>query len=156
MDRSFWTTVAASTLGVLIAVAILYGLAWFSDSPLLRGTLGRLNKSVVAYPVKPVASVPLMGVVGSPAAESHAPYTGPLRIAPSDIPAVPASSLAALSPEARERARQDGVKKEAAWQKFYQRPSGCEKADGPVFIECANQHIRARRSFETLYAAGKL
>lgn len=156
MDRSFWTTVAASTLGVLIAVAILHGLAWFDGGSFLRDTLGRLNKSVASYPVKPAASVPPAGVVGSPAAESHVPYTGPLRIAPGHIPAAPASSLAALSPEERERVRQDGVKKEAAWQRFYQKPAGCEKADGPVFIECANQHIRARRSFETLYAAGKL
>ncbi len=157
MDRGFWKTVLASTLGVLIAAAILHGLALLDVISLrdpVRDALGRLNKSVAAYPVKPArtAPEPTGAVVVEPA--TGTPYTGPLRIAPgSDIPQAPASSL---SPEARERLQKDSAKKEAAWQKFYQKPQGCEKADGPVFIECANHHIRARRSFETLYAAGKL
>ncbi len=157
MDRGFWKTVAASTLGVLIAAAILHGLALLgviSVRDPVRDALGRLNKSVAAYPVKPAKAAPEPASTTAADTAAGTPYTGPLRIAPgSDIPAAPLSSL---SPEARERVQKDSAQKEAAWQKFYQRPQGCEKAEGPVFIECANHHIRARRSFETLYAAGKL
>jgi len=46
--------------------------------------------------------------------------------------------------------------KEEAWKRYYQRPETCDRAEGQAFVECANQHIRAKRKFEELWAAGKL
>jgi hypothetical protein len=37
------------------------------------------------------------------------------------------------------------------------RPAHCaDPATSQVMVECANEHIRAKRRFEELYAAGKL
>lgn len=46
--------------------------------------------------------------------------------------------------------------KESAWSRYYRKPAACENADGQAFVDCANQHIRAKRQFEQLWAAGKL
>ncbi|MBL8388911.1 MAG: hypothetical protein JNK17_11920 [Hydrogenophaga sp.] len=46
--------------------------------------------------------------------------------------------------------------KEEAWKRYYKRPVHCGDAVGEAFVECGNHHIRAKRKFEELYAAGKL
>ena len=57
--------------------------------------------------------------------------------------------------EAQQRlARQ--IAKEEAWKRYYQRPNTCDSAEGQAFVDCANEHIRAKRKFEELWAAGKL
>lgn len=50
----------------------------------------------------------------------------------------------------------EATAKENAWKRYYTKPAHCDKADGPAFVECANQYIRAKRAFDELYAAGKL
>lgn len=61
---------------------------------------------------------------------------------------------------ARELEARDAIERQAmkenAWKRYYQRPESCDRAEGQAFIECANQHIRAKRKFEELWAAGKL
>lgn len=45
------------------------------------------------------------------------------------------------------------AQKEAAWQRFYQPRPACLESSS---VECGNEHIRARRDFESRYSAGKL
>lgn len=139
MDRSFWKTVAATVLGVFIAMGILHVLEAYQ----LRSVVSQLNRAVPAYPVAPA----------QPSAAAPAK--------PSDIPAQ-GNVLAIAKPSAnqtveqRDQQQAEAQKKEAAWQKFYRRPAHCDRPEGPQFVECANQHIRARRSFDAQYADGKL
>jgi hypothetical protein len=57
--------------------------------------------------------------------------------------------------EDQKRAVQAEVdRKESAWKRFYKPSPGCEAAS--TSVECANEHIRAKREFEARYAAGKL
>jgi hypothetical protein len=73
--------------------------------------------------------------------------------------------LAALEAEMKQRAREAAEqaaaeaarRKERAWERYYQRPAFCsENPTSAQLIECANQHIRARRQFEELWASGRL
>ncbi len=55
----------------------------------------------------------------------------------------------------RIRARQEEAeKREAAWKRFYRPSAGC--AASTVSIECANEHIRAKKEFEAKYGTGQL
>ena len=62
--------------------------------------------------------------------------------------------------QARETATREAMArqtaKEEAWKRYYQRPETCDQAEGQAFVDCANQHIRTKRRFEELWAAGKL
>jgi ABC-type multidrug transport system fused ATPase/permease subunit len=45
--------------------------------------------------------------------------------------------------------------REAAWSRYYVKPKRCENpASNEVLVECANEHIRAKRAFEKKYADG--
>ena len=58
---------------------------------------------------------------------------------------------------AESRLREEADRRERAWAKFYVKPSKCEyTANNETLVECANEHIRAKRRFEVAYAAGKL
>lgn len=46
--------------------------------------------------------------------------------------------------------------REDAWKRYYKKPVHCDDAVGDAFVECGNHHIRAKRKFEELYAAGRL
>lgn len=148
MDRSFWKTVLATTLGVLIAAAIVYGVCLLVAPAGMhpRELMGQLNRSI---PAKPVAVTP-------PKPQENKP---PAAAAPSQpavvVLAAPASAATGTISGTGDAAFTD-ARKEAAWQKYYKRSAQCDKPDGSGFVECANQHIRARRNFEALYAAGKL
>jgi hypothetical protein len=49
------------------------------------------------------------------------------------------------------------ARKERAWNRFYKKPSQCDgNPTSDVMTECANHYIRAKREFESAYAAGKL
>lgn len=62
-----------------------------------------------------------------------------------------ATAAAAFAQQREQQRRED------AWANFYRRPERCvQPADTAVFTECANEHVRARRRFEELWAAGKL
>jgi hypothetical protein len=59
--------------------------------------------------------------------------------------------------DARRAALEEAARKERAWARFYKRPASCDNNPNPDhMVECANQHIRAKRQFEEAYAAGKL
>lgn len=55
-----------------------------------------------------------------------------------------------------QRAQELQFAKDQAWNRYYRKPASCQNADGQAFVECANHHIRAKRQFEELWAAGKL
>lgn len=143
MDRSFWKTVLATTLGVLIAAAILYGLclALWPAGLAMHDLMGQMNRSI---PARPVAVAPPKPAPVATPATGAAPNTVVLAAPAASAPSGSAETVAT------------DARKEAAWQKYYKRSAQCDKPDGSGFVECANQHIRARRTFEALYAAGKL
>lgn len=52
---------------------------------------------------------------------------------------------------------EEATRKELAWSRYYRKPARCDSPpDGPEMVKCANEFIRAKRSFESLYAGGKL
>lgn len=55
--------------------------------------------------------------------------------------------------EARRAAAAAVERKDKAWARFYRKPAHC--ADSAT-VECANDYIRAKRSFEEKYARGEL
>lgn len=185
MDRAFWKTVTATAVGVLLALAIAFGVQQYG----LQHLVGDLNKAVPAYPIKPVPARQTPPAAGAATAMAPAPEATPNGALPEAgaqaNPAVEAKdaqprsvrgdilvirsggtklltnvpeggSGADLSPEERAERQAEARRKDAAWRKFYQRPAGCDKAEGAALVECANHYIRAKRSFETLYNAGEL
>jgi hypothetical protein len=59
--------------------------------------------------------------------------------------------------DAKRAAIEEAARKERAWLKFYKRSPYCDNnPNNEQMMDCANQHIRARRQFEESYAAGKL
>ena len=80
------------------------------------------------------------------------------RQEPGRRPPSPALALALAAEESAQQAAVEAARrKERAWLRFYRRPDFC--ADNPTpaqMVQCANQHIRARRAFEERYPAGKL
>lgn len=59
--------------------------------------------------------------------------------------------------DAKRAALEEAARKERAWARFYKRPASCDNNPTPEhMVDCANQHIRAKRQFEDAYAAGKL
>lgn len=59
--------------------------------------------------------------------------------------------------QAKRAALDEQIRRERAWQKFYKRPAKCdENPNSETMMQCANEHIRAKRQFDELYAAGKL
>lgn len=146
MDRSFWKTVLATTLGVLVAAAILFGLhlVLWPGGVAMHDLMGQMNRSIPARPVA-VAPPKPAGPAATPAVTAAPSPTSVVLAAPTV--SAPSGTADAMAADAR---------KEAAWQKYYKRSPQCDKPDGSGFVECANQHIRARRAFEAQYAAGKL
>ena len=58
---------------------------------------------------------------------------------------------------AKRAAQEEAARKERAWASFYKRAPHCDNApNDQQMVECANQHIRARRQFEDAYAAGRI
>ena len=56
---------------------------------------------------------------------------------------------------ARQAAADEETRRETAWLNFYRKPAWCD--DPPsieALVQCANQHIRAKRSFEAAYKPG--
>jgi len=59
--------------------------------------------------------------------------------------------------EARQASIDEATRREAAWAKFYRKPAMCDNPpSNEALVECANQHIRAKRAFEAAYSSGKL
>ena len=56
--------------------------------------------------------------------------------------------------EAKSALQAEVIRKEAAWKKFYKPLPACVGVTASV--ECANEHIRAKRAFEVKFAAGEL
>lgn len=59
--------------------------------------------------------------------------------------------------DARRAALDEAARRERAWAKFYKRAPNCDNnPNQEQLVECANQHIRAKRQFDEAYVAGKL
>lgn len=59
-----------------------------------------------------------------------------------------ASRIATLNAEAARR--------EASWAKFYVPSPFCKNPDNRATMECANEHLRAKKEFDRKWAAGEL
>ena len=69
-----------------------------------------------------------------------------------------AAKLDPDSAEARRAAAEAAARKERAWAQYYRKPAICDNQaiNDAQMVQCANDYIRAKRSFEEQYAAGKL
>ena len=56
--------------------------------------------------------------------------------------------------EARRAAAHEVDRREEAWRRFYRPTPGC--VGTVVSVQCANEHIRAKREFEERYSSGRL
>ena len=130
--------------GILLAgtIAFLVRL-WF-----LNHALGRVNEAVITINKQTQHQIERERELAA-AAQAAA------RQQEAERRAVEAAMQRARELEARERLTRE-IAKEEAWKRYYQRPDTCDRAEGQAFVECANQHIRAKRKFEELWAAGKL
>lgn len=69
--------------------------------------------------------------------------------------AVAASQRAAE--DVRRQAVDADTRREQAWARFYKKPAQCDESRGGTWtVECANDYIRAKRTFDERYDAGKL
>ncbi len=59
-----------------------------------------------------------------------------------------ANQIAALNAEVARR--------EASWAKFYVPSPFCKNPDNSATMECANEHLRAKKAFDKQWAAGEL
>lgn len=143
-EANFWKIALAVAAGILLAGSIAFlARLWF-----MHRALEQINQSVNS-----------LGRQAQEQIQREQQRQAQLR-------------AAALEREARKRAEEadrerlrqlvekqlleQKLAKEAAWQRYYRKPELCDKAEGAAFVECANHHIRAKRKFEELWAAGKL
>jgi hypothetical protein len=130
--------------GILVAGAIaLVARLWFVDQ-----ALGRVNEAVMTINKQTQQQI-------ERERERAAAVQAAARQQEAERRAIEAATQRAKELETKERLTRQ-IAKEEAWKRYYQRPDTCDRAEGQAFVECANQHIRAKRKFEELWAAGKL
>ncbi len=148
---------------VAIAMAV-YSIEQLLDTSARSEALKHIGDAAISAPPSaglvppPVASAAAASAPVAAAQVASAPATGSQQ-------ETDAQKLVILEAEMRQRARETAeqaaieaaLRKDRAWQRFYQRPDFC--ADNPTaaqMVQCANHHIRARKEFEERYATGRL
>lgn len=130
--------------GILLAGAIVFlGRMW-----LVHQAIGQVNEAVMTIHKQTQEQI-VRERDRAAAAQAAA------RQQEADRRGIEAATQRAKELEAKERLNRQTAKEEA-WKRYYQRPDTCDRAEGQAFVECANQHIRAKRKFEELWAEGKL
>ena len=153
--------IAVSCLALAMAV---YGIEQLLDASARSEGLKHIGDAAMSAPPSAGMTPP---AVAPAAAASAAIAVAPVASAPAtrSQDEIDAQQMVVLEAEMRQRARESAEqaaveaerRKDRAWQRFYQRPDFC--ADNPTsaqMVQCANQHIRARKEFEERYAAGRL
>lgn len=135
-------------LGVAAGILLAGAIAFLARLWLVNQTIGRVNEVVTTINKQAQEQV-------ERERERAAAAQTAARLQEAERRAIEAAMQRAQELEARERLSRQ-IAKEEAWKRFYQRPDSCDRAEGQAFVECANQHIRAKRKFEELWAAGKL
>jgi hypothetical protein len=117
-----------------------------------------------AAPAEPIApaATPATSAAPSPAASAMPAPAAPASPAAPAMPAEPASPAQAAAPAdapappapADLQQTQEWVAKEAAFGRFYRKPTMCDNpVSEEVRVDCANRYIRARRNFDAKWAA---
>jgi len=57
---------------------------------------------------------------------------------------------------AKEAAINIAAAKEAAWDRYYKPSEKCQSYDARATMDCANEHVRAKREFDAKWAAGAI
>jgi type IV secretory pathway VirB10-like protein len=161
--RALLLTIAIAVSCMALALA-LYGIEQMVDASSHSDEHRRFIETAIAVPTGAGTATPPAAASASEAPPALA-ATPTATAASTAATEVDSRQLSALESEMRQRAREtanqaaveSARRKERAWQRFYQRPDFC--ADNPTaaqMVQCANQHIRARKEFEERYAAGRL
>ena len=141
-DYSVWQIAAGVALGILIAGAIgFFVRAWLAQRAIEQ--IGQQAQQMLIQQQK-----------ASQAAQAERERVAAVR-------------AAAIRDETARRQRQEAAataavldekaRREVAWAKFYKKPAHCDnQPNNETLVQCANEHIRAKRRFDTEYAAGKL
>lgn len=147
-DEKFWKMVLAVATGFVLAGAIGYAVRLW----IVTQALNEMQRAIGASTSQMMESVRLG------AARQQFELVERARFAQEE------EQRKRLALAAQQRAVEDSrqavlieaTAKENAWKRYYTKPAHCDKAEGPAFVECANQYIRAKRAFDELYAPGKL
>lgn len=117
----------------------------------LRNPTVRYGLTVVAMIVVGLVAIPLFQNMIEGIAKSRIGAVKQLSL-PQQAPRPAATEVFRQAPDLPSDKSAEAAK-EAAWQRYYQRPPGC---DGPSanIVECGNHYIRARREFEQAFEAG--
>ena len=146
--RSSGTHPVKIALGVAAGILVAGAIAFFARLWLVNHVVGQMNEAVMTINKQTQQQI-------ERERERAAAAQAAARQQEVERKAMEAAVQRARELEAKETvARQ--TQKEDAWKRYYQRPETCDRAEGQAFVECANQHIRAKRKFEELWAAGKL
>lgn len=129
-------------LGVAVAiVAILFaGLRWYQQH-LVETTVEQVTRSTATITEQARR-------VAAEARERSARRRAERDAARRAADDAEAARIAAAFAEADRR--------EAAWQAFYVRSEFCRSPDNRTTMECANEHLRAKKEFEQRWADGKI
>jgi len=144
-------------VGIVIG-AVLASLAWLwvdaRRAPALP--VPAVSANLAAVPATGVRdAVPAEAPASAAAAQQAGDANAALAISAASAPSGPAASPAHRAGMGASAPRD--ARKEQAWALYYHRPAQCEGNPTPQqMIDCANDHIRARRRFEADYAAGRL
>ena len=147
-DDKFWKTVLAVMVGALLAGVIGYGLRMW----MISQALSEMQRTISA------ATGQMQESARRAALQQQQAQAQRARMAQEAVERKQqevAEQQRGLE-EARHAAQMYAKAKEDAWNRYYRKPAYCDKAEGPAFVECANNYIRAKKAFEDLYAAGKL
>ncbi len=142
-DEKFWKTVGAVTIGLVLAGAIGFLFRMW----LLNQALASIQQSTAA--VVENANRATARAQREQAERLRSENAAKLRSQQAEVERI--EREAALQHASRLQARD----KEEAWNRFYRKPAHCDTAEGPAFVECANDYIRSKRKFEEQYAARK-
>ena len=141
-ERSAWGIALGVAAGIIIGGGILFGAARWYEHYQLRKTLEAIQAQTKAAAEATQRRL---------AAERARREAVEEKKRQDEAEQQRAAAEAAFAQQREQQRRED------AWARFYKRPESCvQPVNSAVFTECANEHIRAKRRFEELWAAGKL
>jgi hypothetical protein len=137
-DTDVWKIAMGVALGILVAGLIGFAVrAWFAHQAISEFT-EQTNRMLIRQQQAAQAAL----------ARSRAEEAERQRLADERAAAKRAEKNAILDEQAR---------RERAWAKYYTKPARCDdQPSDETLVQCANEHIRAKRRFDAEYAAGRL
>ncbi len=136
-DNSVWKIAAGVALGILVAGAIgFFVRAWMAKAALEE--FKQQTEKVLLQQQQATKAARDKRLAEQAERDRAAAYSAGVR------------------QRAQTAAEDAAARRERAWAKYYKRPAMCDnQPSNETMVQCANDHIRAKRQFELDYAAGK-